>query len=262
MSPRHRTCKYKREGSNEPSRLYLQKGGCARAMRRLAVLLATVALLTCARLPCESTVEAEEDWIGTVITPQLFVRTAPSCDAPTVTALASGEQVAVVEEVQGEAVEGKYSTWYRTPSGYYVYGRYVAQRNGGPGRWIDVDLTKQITTAMVDREPVYGAEVTVGSSAFETPTGVYSILRRVENETMDSASIGIPRDGPGGYYITGVLYTQYFTNHGHALHYNYWVEPTAFGNFPTSHGCIGLKLADAQFFWDFADIGTPVVIHE
>lgn len=231
-------------------------------MSHLAVLLAVLALLTGAALSGGSAVEAEEDWTGTVVTPELLVRTAPSSSAPTVMALTSGEKVAVVDEVQGEAVEGQYSTWYRTPSGYYVYGRYVVQRNGGPGRWIDVDLTKQITTAMIDREPVFGAEVTVGSSAFETPTGVYSILRRVENETMDSASIGIPRDGPGGYYITGVLYTQYFTNHGHALHYNYWVEPNAFGNFPTSHGCIGLKLADAQYFWDFADIGTPVLIHE
>jgi lipoprotein-anchoring transpeptidase ErfK/SrfK len=79
---------------------------------------------------------------------------------------------------------------------------------------------------------------------------------------MDSETIGIPRDAPGGYYVTDVLYTQYFTNEGHALHYNYWVDPAAFGSFPTSHGCIGLTLDDAKYFWDFASIGTPIVIHE
>jgi hypothetical protein len=203
-----------------------------------------------------------EDWTGTVMTNELYVRSGPDTSSPVVMTLTSGEKVAVVGETQGEDVQGGYSTWYQTPSGYYVYGRYVVQRNGGSGRWIDVDLSKQIATAMVDREPVYTAEVTVGRAAFATPTGVYSVLKRVPNETMDSESIGIPHDAPGGYYVTDVLYTQYFTNEGHALHYNYWVDPAAFGNFPTSHGCIGLMLDDAKYFWDFASIGTPIVIHE
>jgi len=36
----------------------------------------------------------------------------------------------------------------------------------------------------------------------------------VENETMDSATLGVPRDAPGGYYLKDVLYTQYFTPQG------------------------------------------------
>ena len=39
---------------------------------------------------------------------------------------------------------------------------------------------------------------------------------------MNSDTIGIPRFGPGGYYLTGVLFTQYFTDDGASLHYNYW----------------------------------------
>jgi len=89
----------------------------------------------------------------------------------------------------------------------------------------------------------------------------YTIQRRVANETMDSATVGIPRDSPDGYYLTGVLYTQYFNN-GYSLHYNYWSPPEAFGNYPGSHGCVGLQLADAEFFWNFADIGTPVIINQ
>ncbi|HYW88653.1 MAG TPA: L,D-transpeptidase, partial [Chloroflexota bacterium] len=98
----------------------------------------------------------------------------------------------------------------------------------------------------------------IGRGALTTPTGNFSIIRRVANETMDSSTIGIPRDGPGGYYLTGVLYTQYFTNGGASIHYNYWS-----GNFgyPGSHGCLGLSYDDAAFMWDFADYGTPVSIH-
>ena len=231
-------------------------------MKRLMILLVAVSLLIGGFLPLPSVAEGAGRWVGTVMTPELYVRTAPNTDAPIVMSLYQGEKVAVIGEVQGEAVEGGYSTWYRTKSGYYVYARYVIQRNGGAGRWIDVDLSKQIATAMIDRQPVYSAEVAVGRASFPTPVGVFSVLRRVYNETMDSASIGIPNDAPGGYYLTDVLFTQYFTNLGHALHYNYWVDPAAFGNFPTSHGCIGLKYDDAAYFWNFADIGTPIVIHE
>ena len=44
------------------------------------------------------------------------------------------------------------------------------------------------------------------------------------NETMTSERVypPIPRDAPGGYYLTGVLCTQYFTSDGASIHYNYW----------------------------------------
>jgi lipoprotein-anchoring transpeptidase ErfK/SrfK len=87
---------------------------------------------------------------------------------------------------------------------------------------------------------------------------VFTILRRVANETMNSDTIGIPRFGPGGYYLTNVLFTQYFTGDGASLHYNYWS-----GNwgYAASHGCLGLTYADSAFLWTWAGLGTPVSIH-
>lgn len=38
----------------------------------------------------------------------------------------------------------------------------------------------------------------------------------------DHDTIGVPRFGPGGYYLTNVLFTQYFTGDGASIHYNYW----------------------------------------
>ena len=78
------------------------------------------------------------------------------------------------------------------------------------------------------------------------------------DETMNSDTIGIPRFGPGGYYLTNVLFTQYFTGDGASLHYNYWSG--AWG-YPGSHGCLGLTYADSAWLWGWAHIGTPVVIH-
>ncbi|HEX2924544.1 MAG TPA: L,D-transpeptidase [Chloroflexota bacterium] len=129
------------------------------------------------------------------------------------------------------------------------------------GRWIDANLSTATVTAMEGDTPVYAALSTIGTVNHPTPTGNFTILRRVADETMDSSTIGIPNNAPGGYYLTGVLYTQYFTSYGHSLHYNYWSPASAFGSRAGSHGCLGLTLDDARFFWDFADVGTPVIIH-
>lgn len=129
------------------------------------------------------------------------------------------------------------------------------------GRWIDVDLSSETATAYEGDAAVYTAGVSTGKAGMDTPTGSFTILRRVANETMDSSTIGIPRNGPGGYYVTNVYYTQYFTSGGAALHANWWSPDSAFGSYPTSHGCVGMRTGDAAWFWDFASVGTPVYIH-
>ena len=126
--------------------------------------------------------------------------------------------------------------------------------------WAYVSLTEQHVYAMVGDTPVYRAPVTTGKPGFATPRGTFRIIRRVANETMDSQSIGIPRSSPNGYYVTNVLFTQYFAWSGHALHYNYWQPARVFGRTPTSHGCVGMRYADAQFFWSFLQTGSAVVV--
>ena len=128
-------------------------------------------------------------------------------------------------------------------------------------RWIDVDLIDQTATAYVGWTPVYVASVSTGKPGWQTPTGTFYIWRRVYNETMDSATIGVPRNSSEGYYLTNVYFTQYFTYGGVALHYNWWAPRSVFGRRPTSHGCVGMDWADAAFFWNFATYGTPVVVH-
>ncbi len=131
---------------------------------------------------------------------------------------------------------------------------------GDDEAWVDVNLTQQAAVAMVGREWTHVALVTTGKPGWETPEGQFRIIRRVANETMTSASLGIT-DPNDQYVLTGVLYTQYFTNVGHALHYNYWRPDSVFGREPTSHGCVGMRLPDAEYFWKHVGIGSRVVIH-
>jgi hypothetical protein len=152
--------------------------------------------------------------------------------------------------------------WYVTDTGGYVSADavFVPERTEHfGGRWLDVDLNSPArVTAYEGGEPVTSFLAIKGTATFPTPVGVFTIIRRVANETMNSDTIGIPRFGPGGYYLTNVLFTQYFTGSGASFHYNYWS-----GNWGRagSHGCLGLTYADSAFLWEWARLGTPLTIH-
>jgi hypothetical protein len=179
-----------------------------------------------------------------------------------------GENLLVTGSLRGEDGE----EWYRTAEGDYVAASAVSfgprpapflaptvPVRTFPGRWLDVSLTEPARlTAYEDTRAVRTMLVIKGVGRWQTPTGVFSIVRRVANETMDSATIGIPRNAPGGYYLRNVLFTQYFTPQGHSLHYNWW--SSMFG-YAGSHGCLGLTHADSAFLWGWANAGTPVSIH-
>lgn len=165
--------------------------------------------------------------------------------------------------VQEEVDRGPAGHGYRLGNNVYVPASSVRVPNMPqrvfPGRWIDANLSEPVLVTAYDGEqPIYSAMAVKGVLGYQTPTGVFRILRRVANETMDSLTLGVPRNSPNGYYLRNVLYTQYFTGDGAAIHYNYWRANWGYGG---SHGCLGMNLDDSKFFWDFADVGTPVVIH-
>jgi lipoprotein-anchoring transpeptidase ErfK/SrfK len=76
---------------------------------------------------------------------------------------------------------------------------------------------------------------------------------------MDSETLHtpIPNNGPGGYYLKNVLWTQYYKWTGQTIHYNYWSTNWGYAG---SHGCLGLGYHEAKSAWDFADIGTSLRI--
>jgi hypothetical protein len=184
------------------------------------------------------------------------------------TQLGAGSSVTIAGSVTGD--DGQ--KWYQTNDGDFLPASAVefpsapaaplvvaAPTRTFAGHWVDVDLSLPARmVAYNGSTPVRSMLTIIGRGPLATPTGTFSIIRRVANETMDSATVGIPRNSSGGYYLTNVLYTQYFLAGGQSIHYNYW--SSNFG-YPGSHGCLGLSYADAAFMWGFATYGTPVAIH-
>ena len=182
---------------------------------------------------------------------------SPAADASFMPLPASDLET-VVGSVRGE--DG--AVWYQTNDFYYVpsTGVFLGSQSGSyTGRWLLATLTP--TTRVVAYEGQTAVRTMLalrGIQRYPTPTGVFSIQRRVPNEIMDSLTVGIPHNSPFGYYVTNVLYTQYFTPDGASLHDNYW--SSNFGGVG-SHGCLGLSLADSKWLWDWATIGVPVVVN-
>lgn len=202
-------------------------------------------------------------WSGPVpgrVIGDLNVRSAPTVRADTLLrTLQHNDAVLVQETVQGEDGDA----WYRIGDGEYVHAADVRVPGPAPRAydrpWIDVDLgTPALITAYEDGRAVYAALVLFGKSADDTPPGEYHIVRRVEDETMDSTTLGVDHDAEGGYYLENVLYTQYFTDDGSAIHFNYWSDGWGY---PGTHGCLGLNEADALWFWNWAQVGVPLYIH-
>ncbi|MCO5221916.1 MAG: L,D-transpeptidase family protein [Thermomicrobiales bacterium] len=196
------------------------------------------------------------------------VRAEPTTQSEAISLLPDRSSIEVVDWVKGEELFAGADEWAKLKDRGYIYARNVGRNapvlptplpSNAPktGRWIDVHLTQQLITLYEDRDPIRVVVTTSGMAGWETPPGEYTITWRKANETMTSGAIGAEHF----FKLDDVLYTQYFTDEGHAIHYAWWRTPETIGR-PGSHGCLNVLLDDAEFMWNWADVGTPIVIHK
>jgi LysM repeat protein len=114
------------------------------------------------------------------------------------------------------------------------------------GREIVVDLSNSRVYAYENGILMYEAVSSNGLPATPTVQGNFTVRSKVRSQTMS---------GPG-YWLPNVEWVLYFYQ-GYALHGAYWHNN--FGQ-PMSHGCVNLTNTDARWFYDFAEIGTPVTV--
>ncbi|MFN8447955.1 MAG: LysM peptidoglycan-binding domain-containing protein [Anaerolineae bacterium] len=116
----------------------------------------------------------------------------------------------------------------------------------GVGKEIIVDLSDQRTYAYEDGKLVRNVLSSTGLPGTPTVRGAYKVQRKYVAQTMT---------GPG-YYLPDVPYIMYFYA-GYALHGTYWHNN--FGQ-PMSHGCVNLPTSEAEWFYNWTEIGTPVYV--
>ena len=117
---------------------------------------------------------------------------------------------------------------------------------------IKVFIERQILVALEDGEEIYSFDIVTGRDTKETTAGRYTIFRKHEKYTSKTYGSEMP-------------YTMFFTKDGKAIHgtqmatlrsylHKYITESVG------SEGCVGLTDDNAKALFDWAPIGTTVIV--
>ena len=115
-------------------------------------------------------------------------------------------------------------------------------------RWIEIDLTRQRLIAWQGKNQFSAVIVSTGKASTPTLTGVFQIQSKLPVTRMQGDGYDIP-DVPFAMYYSG----------GYAIHGAHWHHN--FGT-PISHGCVNVAVDHAEQLFDWASVGTPIVVHE
>lgn len=114
-------------------------------------------------------------------------------------------------------------------------------------RWIDINLSEQTLSAFEGTDIVNTFSISSGRAGYPTVTGEFRIWVKVRIQAMS---------GPG-YYIENVPWVMYFYG-DYGIHGTWWHNN--FGT-PMSAGCVNMSIPDAQWMYQWASMGTVVVVH-
>lgn len=123
---------------------------------------------------------------------------------------------------------------------------------------IEVILSKQRLRLKIGEYVIRDFPVSTGKARTPTPTGTTKILNKQEVRVAAGATHWIMPKWmmfrKGGY---GIHALPSLGNDGGV----YWREALSHIGTPRSHGCIRLLPKDAEFAYNFTDVGTKVVVH-
>ena len=122
----------------------------------------------------------------------------------------------------------------------------VRQLKNSNRRWIQVDLSEQRLITWQGNKPVFGVIVSTGKKSTPTPTGVFNIYTKLVKTRMKGEDYDIPN----------VPHTMYYQG-GYGIHGAFWHNN--FG-IPVSHGCVNVAPNHAKKIFNWASVGTPVVV--
>lgn len=202
------------------------------------------------------------------------MRSGPGTTYTVVLKLRDGMVLRVVNATTTE--DGR--TWYkigftreprypeRKTSDWFVAGEYVrpffdvgeqmatSGMNASSTKRITINLSEKMLRAYDDDTLFMEQRISPGLELTPTPRGTFWIYRKTPDSYMQGPLPGISDQ----YYdLPGVPWDLYFTIDGGAIHGTYWHNH--FGQ-AWSHGCVNLPPDQAKILYEWADLGTPVIV--
>jgi len=128
----------------------------------------------------------------------------------------------------------------------------IIHGEAGTKKEIRVFVDEQVLVALENGEEVYSFDIVTGREEKETSAGSFKIFRKHEKYTSKTYGSEMP-------------YTMFFTADGKAIHgthmstlrsylHSYVTESVG------SEGCVGLTDDNAQALFEWAPVGTPVIV--
>ena len=124
---------------------------------------------------------------------------------------------------------------------------------------IEVNLQLQHVYGFDGNSKLFDFVVSTGKWA-PTPKGNFTIERKIRAQKMSGGS----KERNTYYYLPNVPWVMFYGNSqipwykGYSFHGAYWHNN--FGQ-PMSHGCVNMKIPEAEQLFNWAPIGTPVIIY-
>ncbi|MCC7360773.1 MAG: L,D-transpeptidase [Anaerolineales bacterium] len=188
------------------------------------------------------------------------INTVPVSPAPGVAPAADAPYAGRYSPIQPLAVErvGDWN-WYLIAPGQWLEQRNLAlvpptPPGGVGGTVIAVDTYEQALGVYQDGRLIFATLVSSGSRYFPTRTGAFQVWAKLDTGQMSGAYFADRRDY---YFLEDVPWILYYDG-DRALHGAYWHDN--FGQ-RSSHGCVNLSPRDARWLFDFAGVGSTVIIY-
>lgn len=154
-----------------------------------------------------------------------------------------------VSPAVGDVDGGKTMEIVTAPDGvFYEEAKYPYNK------YIEVIISQQKLKYFENGRKVDEFLVSTGIPGFDTPLGTFSVSSKVSSTRMTGY---YGPQNPLNYDLPGVPWVMSFYG-PYTLHGTYWHNN--FGN-RMSHGCVNLPTPKAYELYMWADIGTPVLVH-
>jgi hypothetical protein len=125
------------------------------------------------------------------------------------------------------------------------------------GQKIIVDRSEQKLYAYSGEELFMEALISTGLELTPTPRGTFTIYKKTPSRYMQGPLPGLIDQQ--AYDLPGVPWNLYFTQEGAVIHGAYWHK--SFGR-PYSHGCVNLAPEEARTLYNWAQLGTKVIVRD
>lgn len=156
----------------------------------------------------------------------------------------SAEIMAAIEEGKDATVD---PIWNQTADSF--------GKNDYGNSYLELSIDKQHVWVYIDGEKVFDAPVTTGNVAkgFDTPKGTQRVMYKAKQQKLVGE----------GYAELVDYFVVFTTNTG--FHDAKWQNESKFGTdyykYSGSHGCVRMKLKDAETLYGYAEEGMPVFVY-